>query len=147
MRRLMRGVLVGLCALAEVLLAGAIAGSSYGTDERMPPPSGPQVIMVTMAEMSYDPQTVAALPGDIVTWINYGLYAHTVTPDPVGLVTSGPSSDLRFPNGVLPGLSFSWSVPVDAAHGTKWFYHCRFYGQPGDGKSLGLGMAGSVVVK
>ena len=146
MRLLLKGVLLGICASLTTLLPGAVGTRGYGSDEGIIPVPSPTVVAVMVADMSYDPRTVVVLPGDIVTWSNYGLYAHTVTADPGG-PAGGPDSGRQFPNGLLPSLSYSWSVPVEAVSGTKWFYHCRFYGQPGDGKDFGLGMSGEIEVK
>jgi hypothetical protein len=67
--------------------------------------------------------------------------------DPLDAVLGGPDSGSAMPNGIAGGASWTWTVPADAKAGTVWYYHCMYHGQPGDGKSQGTGMAGTITVK
>lgn len=100
---------------------------------------------VGMAGNQFRPQTMAAPPGQTITFLNNCTNIHTVTLD--GAATpGGPNSDTEYPEGVRPSQTYEWTVPAKAALGTTWYYHCRFHGKPGNGVAMGTGMAGSIVV-
>jgi len=103
-------------------------------------------IDMTAIPHHFDPQTVNVDPGTAITWHNIDAVPHTVTTDPLNAAPGGPDSDSVFATGVPSGGIYSFTVPNDAAHGTKWFYHCRFHGLAGDGASLGTGMTGEIIV-
>jgi plastocyanin len=94
----------------------------------------------------YAPQSTTVAAGSTVTWTNdpNGNMVHTVTPD---ISTPGMDSGTKYPDGIPLGASFSWTVPANAKSGTAYYYHCIYHGIPGNGKSLGTGMAGVIFVK
>lgn len=100
---------------------------------------------VGMSGSQFAPPLMTAPPGQRITFLNNCTMTHTVTADP-GTPAGGPNSDAEYPNGMQPGQSYVWTIPADAADGTRWHYHCRFHGEPGDGHAIGAGMAGSVIV-
>jgi len=104
-------------------------------------------VQVGVMDSAFEPRKVAAPPGATVTWLNKGKKPHTVSADSDNSVAAGPDSAVRFPNGLQPGDSFSWTVPADAVKGTIWYYHCAFHGAEGDGSALGTGMSGAITVQ
>jgi plastocyanin len=108
------------------------------------PTTPPVTTTVVLGDGSYTPQSVTAPAGSIVSWQNSSVMQHTITPDVAGL---GPNSVSQYPTGLAPSNSFQWTVPTGAASGTQYFYHCIYHGNAGNGKSLGTGMAGVVVVQ
>lgn len=92
---------------------------------------------------SFGPKTTTAKAGQTVTWTNKDTDTHSVTVD-VG--TEGPDSDTVNPSGLATGDVYSWVVPSVAA-GTRFYYHCKFHGTPGDGTVFGTGMVGVIVVQ
>ena len=91
-------------------------------------------------------QQTNVIAGATVQWVNLDSDAHTATTDTTNLVSGGPDSDVLFPKGLKHGQTYEWVVPVTSAPGTTWYYHCRFHGSSGNGRSLGSGMAGSITV-
>ena len=87
----------------------------------------------------YSPQALTVSAGTTIVWINSSNMAHTITPD-----LSNPSMTS---GTIIPGQSFTWTVPANAKSGTKFFYHCLFHGGAGDGTTMGQGMAGVVIVQ
>jgi plastocyanin len=102
------------------------------------------VVNVSLVNHSFSPQTVTAAAGATIVWTNASAFYHTVASD-TGV--SGLNSDPQYPNGFGPNQTFSWQVPTSAAHGTVYYYHCRFHGAAGNGSSLGTGMCGSITVQ
>lgn len=99
---------------------------------------------VSMKGDMFTPASIVAPPGAVIVFMNDCTTPHTVTPDtaePAG----GPNSDVRYPQGMQPGEAYRWQVP-EAGLGTTWYYHCRFHGRPGDGTTVGTGMAGAVTI-
>jgi plastocyanin len=92
------------------------------------------------------PREISVEAGTTVQWLNLDDMAHTASADLSNDSPGGPDSDILFPNGVPIGQTFNWTVPTTAVPGTKWFYHCRFHGFPGNGQDLGAGMSGSITV-
>jgi plastocyanin len=114
-----------------------------------PPTAAPpmaMVVTVNMTSNAFAPREIRAMPGDTITWTNSDQVPHTVTVDPGNPVAGGPDSDTDQPDGINPGQSWTWKVPENATAGTTLYYHCRFHGQPVDGKTMGTGMAGAIVV-
>jgi len=109
------------------------------------PPASP--VTVTMTDSAFDPKNVMVSPGTILKWMNSGQRPHTVTVDSANVLQGGPDSGGQFPNGIQPGKTFTWTVPMDAKPGDMWYYHCKFHGSEGDGMSPGRGMAGSITVR
>lgn len=162
-----RSVLIALIAVLVLVLIGLIvyftwfasrsgpqqtnvrvtvpSGSQPGGTAAGPsaPGAGQRVDVSMTADNQFDLADVTAKAGSIVKWTNDDVKPHTVTADKTG----GPDSDSRYPDGVDPGKSFSWTVPPDAVPGAIYYYHCAFHGQPGDGKSRGTGMTGSITVQ
>jgi plastocyanin len=93
----------------------------------------------------FQPKDVTVSPGETITWTNSSSFPHSVAVD-YGSAAKGPNSDADFPRGLMGGDHWSWTVPKDAKPGTRWTYHCRFHGEPGDGKHEGLGMVGTITV-
>jgi plastocyanin len=93
---------------------------------------------------TFGPREVVVDPDAQIAWTNVDSEPHTVTPDVAG---DGPDSAAPFPNGIGPGQTFYWRVPAAATTGTRYFYHCRFHGQPGNGQGFGAGMVGVVRVR
>jgi plastocyanin len=105
------------------------------------------IFTVLMTSFQYMPREITVPAGSQITWTNEDPIEHTVTADPANPTPGGPNSDTDFPNGIPAGQSWTWQVPATAAPGTKWFYHCRFHGLPGDGTTFGAGMSGSVTIQ
>jgi plastocyanin len=121
--------------------SGTTGGATTGTT------GGTVTVLMEDDPHHFAPRDVQVSPGAVVVWTNVDEEEpHTVTSDP-GTTPGGPNSDTQFPNGLGHDLSYNWTVPSGAVSGTKWFYHCRFHGSPGNGTTLGAGMAGSVTVK
>lgn len=93
---------------------------------------------------TFGPREVLVDPDTQIAWTNVDSEPHSVTPDVAG---DGPDSATAFPNGIGPGQTFYWRVPAAAAPGTRYFYHCRFHGQAGNGQNFGNGMVGVVRVR
>jgi len=108
---------------------------------------GAGAVYATIASFQFTPRVMVAHPGDMVTWTNNDNYPHTVTSDPSTISAFGPNSDVEYPNGIRPGQSYTWIVPVNAPVGVTWYYYCRFHGAPGDGTSFGQGMTGAVTIQ
>jgi len=88
----------------------------------------------------FSPASVTVAAGTTIIWNNTStVMSHTITSDVNG---SGPLS-----SNVAPTQSFSWTVPANAKSGTKFYYHCAYHGDAGNGSSLGTGMAGVIIVK
>jgi plastocyanin len=99
----------------------------------------PATIISMTSSLTFSPQSVTAPAGSIITWSNAAVMEHTATSDVSGQgINSG---------AVAPGNTYSWTIPTNAASGTKFFYHCQFHGSAGNGHSLGSGMAGVITVK
>ena len=93
------------------------------------------------------PKTMQVRPGTIVSWVNNAGDARTVVADsPTMARDMRLTSDILYPDGIPNGESWVWLVPQDVEYGTIIYYHCRLHGQPGDGKSVGTGLAGMLVV-
>ena len=110
------------------------------------PPPMSMVVTVDMTSNAFVPGEIKAMPGDAITWANKDQVPHTVSVDPGNAVSGGPNSDTDQSNGISPGQTWTWKVPANATVGTTWYYHCRFHGRPGDGKTVGTGMAGTIVI-
>jgi plastocyanin len=93
---------------------------------------------------SFSPGNATAPAGGTVQWKNADPFRHTVASD---TNVAGMNSEGAFPGGVPAGSTFSWTVPAGAASGTVYYYHCAIHGGPGNGTSLGTGMAGSITVQ
>ena len=106
------------------------------------------VTVVNMTQQNqFSPSGISVIAGTTVKWVNADTFmAHTATSDSTNSTSGGPNSDILFPNGMSPGQTYSWIVPTSAASGTKWYYHCRFHGQAGNGQQPGTGMSGSITV-
>jgi plastocyanin len=105
-------------------------------------------INVSMTDQDkFDPESIQVEPGDTVKWTNNDTDAHAPIVDPGNEQAGGPNSDADYPDGVPAGGTYSWKVPEGVSVGAKWYYHCRFHGEPGDGHSLGTGMVGVITVK
>jgi plastocyanin len=138
-------------ALATLLLlaaAGSLLVVARAAPVNGPPPGrSATIVSVVIQSMTYTPREAAVGRGDIVVWTNSDIYQHTVTADAHNAVLGGPNSDAKYPDGFTAGQTYAWTVPADAVPGTTWYYHCRFHGQPGDGKRLGDDMSGSITVR
>lgn len=95
------------------------------------------VLKVAIRDGGYIPRVLSAGPGATVVWTNMGSHAHTVDADCPGAPQIGK---------IEPGQSCEWVVPEVACPGDRFYYHCDYHGEAGDGKSLGSGMAGAVVI-
>lgn len=100
--------------------------------------------VVSMGPTTFNAQSITVAAGSVVEWSNDSGRHHTVTTD---TGTAGLDSSSKFPAGLAQGDKFDWNVPSDAKSGTKYFYHCVFHGSAGDGKTLGFGMSGVIIVK
>jgi plastocyanin len=139
---LMAIALLGCRATVEVDRPGE--PRAVDTDVREEPPVADAAV-VTMRDSQYEPAEISVRPGATVTWMNDGRTSHTITSDP-GTPAGGPNSDADFQEGIPTGQSYEWRVPDDAVEDTRWYYHCRFHGKPGDGNTRGTGMACFVVL-
>lgn len=92
---------------------------------------------VAVRDGGYIPRVLSAAPCDTVIFTNVGHHAHTVNCDAAGAPDIGK---------IEPGCSGQWVVPQNACPGTRYYYHCSLHGKPGNGVSLGTGMAGAVVI-
>ena len=129
-------------ATASGEAGGTDPGTGGGTDVEQ---SAIVPVVMLSKPPSFDPVETTVLPGDTLEWSNQGDGPYTVTSDP-GTPAGGPNSDTAHPKGVAAGGTYQWKVPAGAASGTKWYYHCRFHGKPGDGKAPGTGMTGVIIV-
>ncbi len=135
--------------LASVWVLGLVALAATATivyAKKSKPLPGPGIGVSMMPDKTFDPQTVTAVPGQRVTWTNKDTVTHSVIPD-TGHVKGGPDSHIKHRRGIKPGQSYHWNVPDNATSGTTYYYHDKDYGKPGDGMTLGSGMAGSVTVR
>jgi len=124
-------------ATISAALGGVTATAKLGVN-----PVATQVAMT--ANHSYSPITITVPAGTVIEFINPDTRNHTVTSD---TGQSGLDSAGQYPNGMPNGSTFLWTVPAAAKSGTVYYYHCVYHGAAGNGKSLGAGMAGSIVVK
>jgi plastocyanin len=106
----------------------------------------PTKIKMTSADQ-FSPQTTTIAAGTVIQWENADTDPHAPVADTTAWLQAGLTSDTQFPSGVAAGTSWSWAVPAGTQSGTKIYYHCRFHGQAGDGKTMGTGMAGVIIVK
>ena len=91
------------------------------------------------------PKTLSVQPGTVISWRNVAGGARTVVSDSVEEQLRF-SSDADYANGIPDKERWVWIVPEDIEPGTKIFYHCRLFGKPGDGDSLGDGLTGVLQV-
>jgi plastocyanin len=128
---------------------GTPYGTPYGAPYNPPAPgvNGASMLVTMTDSWTFDPIEVDVNPGDTVRWQNNTDISHSVTVDEGNIAPGGPNSDSEAPNGVAPGHWYAWTVPADAAPGTRWYYHCRFHGEGRGGDRLGRGMAGMIVVQ
>lgn len=91
------------------------------------------------------PEAITVIPGQVLQWTNADTVVHTVIADPQ-TTAGGPDSDILYPDGIPAGGAYMWVVPSTAISGTTWFYHCRLHGTPGNGSSVGSGMAGVITI-
>jgi plastocyanin len=96
---------------------------------------------------TFSPRDIVVDRNTIVTWTNVDTDPHTVIMDSLDPVAGGPNSDVTKPAGIVSQGTFSWRVPVNAASGTIWYYHCRLHGTAGNGHNFGTGMVGVIVVR
>jgi hypothetical protein len=93
----------------------------------------------------FSPQSITAPAGSVIVWNNVSAnMLHTVTPD---IANPNMNSYSLYPSAIPSGLSFAWTVPATAKSGTAFYYHCLYHGTPGNGTSLGGGMAGVIIVQ
>lgn len=134
-------------ALGTAILAASlttlVTGCGGNDEEDVNPALEPYVISMRSGSIYSKPSMTLPL-GQTATWINEDSVPHSVTSDPLNPIDGGPNSDIEFPNGIPPGSSYSWSFPSTTVQGTTWYYHCRYHGTPGNGRSLGSGMVGVV---
>jgi len=121
---------------------GATAADETTTSSP-PPPAAPTAdgsYAVGMAGGRFEPPRLVVPAGETVTFSNTDKVKHAVLPDVAD--QGGPNSDEEFPKGMKPGDSYQWIAPSNVAVGTILAYHCRYRGGPGDGTTVGTGMAG-----
>jgi len=91
------------------------------------------------------PKTIMVRPGTVISWRNIAGGPRTVVSDAAdGMLEF--SSDDAYPDGIPDKERWVWTVPEDVEPGAKIFYHCRLYGKPSDGQTLGDGLAGLLQV-
>jgi plastocyanin len=86
----------------------------------------------------FSPKSVNAAAGQVVVWTNVSDMGHTVNGDLA-------STNLNIGYVAATGTA-TWTVPANAPHGAKYYYHCSFHGSPGNGSSFGIGMVGVIIV-
>jgi plastocyanin len=135
---------LAVAALGALIALGCGGGSSTGSTNATGS-TGTQTFNVAMTgSHTFNPVNITVPAGKTVTWTNPDVVNHTVTTD-TGF--TGFASDTQYPTGLPSGSTYSFTVPAGTASGTILYYHCRFHGNPGNGSSLGFGMAGSVTVQ
>ena len=113
-------------------------GYSATSNMTVNPVSGTTISMTE--SLTFSPQSVTVAAGTSVIWNNTSIsMSHTATSD---VAANGPAS-----SSVPPGGNYVWTVPANATSGTKFYYHCQYHGQAGNGSTLGTGMVGVVIVK
>jgi len=124
---------------AATIYAADINGYSASASLTVNPLVGTNISMTGV--YTFSPQSVTVAAGSVVIWTNTATDGmnHTASADVSGL---GPASGI-----VSPGQVYTWTVPANAKSGTNYFYHCNFHGFAGNGKSLGSGMCGVIIVK
>jgi plastocyanin len=135
-------VTVTLLLLSIVALAAFTGcnGGGFGAN--------PATVAVLATQLdTFSPRDIVVDKGTKVTWTNVDTDYHAVIVDPQNAYANGPNSDLAQPQGIPPQGKFSWTVPTNAASGTKWYYHCRFHGTAGNGQDYGTGMVGFIIVR
>jgi|GEM_PF-1667408 len=91
------------------------------------------------------PKTITVRPGTVISWRNTAGGPRTVVSDAAeGMLEF--SSDDSYPDGIPDKERWVWTVPEDIEPGAKIFYHCRLYGKPSDGETLGDGLTGLLQV-
>lgn len=144
--RTVRGGIVLLSASAfAVLLAGCGPRGRPPPTEQPPTaqpatPYGADGYTVGMAGGRFFPDDLIVPAGQTVTFINTDKVKHAVVPDVAD--SGGPDSDGDFPRGMKTGETFQWIAPTSVPVGTRYYYHCRYRGSPGDGANPGTRMAG-----
>jgi len=90
-----------------------------------------------MQGTAFIPQFANVSAGQPVTWLNADpVLIHRVVSD-TGLFDSGPLD---------PGQSFTYPIASTTAGGTRLFFHDPAFGSPGNGVTVGAGMAGGLTV-
>jgi len=130
----MRGLVIVIGAVLALVAPGCGGGGQRLVD----------AAIFAEATDTFGPRDVLVDPDAQIAWTNVDSEPHSITPDVAG---DGPDSAAAFPNGIGPGQTFYWRVPAAAAPGTRYFYHCRFHGQAGNGQNFGNGMVGVVRVR
>jgi plastocyanin len=111
------------------------------------PPVSTTSVTVIMKDNTYSPREIRITPGGTITWTNADKATHSIIADVKNLTPNGPDTEQAMPDGIAPGMSWTWKVPDTAPAGTMFYYHCKSHGQPGDGKSMGTGMSGLIVIE
>jgi plastocyanin len=132
-----------ILGIFSIFFAMGAVSCNGGTDT-----PNPAKVAVDATDLdTFDPKVIEVDAGTIVTWTNIDTDDHTVIMDPLDPIGGGPNSDTALSHNIAPGAKFVWMVPETAVAGTRWYYHCRIHGAPGDGSSYGTGMVGVIIVK
>ncbi|MHB9110973.1 MAG: outer membrane protein assembly factor BamB family protein [Armatimonadota bacterium] len=91
------------------------------------------------------PKVLPVRPGTVISWRNVAGGARTVASDSADELLRF-SSDTAYPDGIPDKERWVWIVPEDIEPDTTIFYHCRLFGKPGDGETLGDGLVGMLQV-
>ena len=136
-----------LTVLAAVLLAlAACGGGSDGGGEPaavpapapspLPAPSPSPVPspaptagpIITIQGMAFEPPSLDAAPGAVVTVLNLDAMAHSVTSQSVpGAFTPGGVAGVAFDTGAFVGRR-TFTIPANAAVGTRVPFYCSTHG-------------------
>jgi len=139
----LRKVTHGL-SLALIILGCLACLSIIGCNSDSTPDPATVAVMANELD-AFSPQEIEVDQGTVVTWTNVDSDDHTVIVDPLDPVAGGPNSDTALGHNIAPDGTYSWTVP-DVPVGTKFYYHCRLHGTPGDGTNYGTGMVGLITV-
>ena len=133
-RKICKWAMLVLVAGCILMLAGIIGcESSSGSVD---------IVMQAGPPPAFNPQIVHVDKGTTITWTNLDTVAHEIRPDIMGV---GPDSL----GPVAPnGGQYTWTVPLTAGSGDKFYYHELDAGDAGEpvGVNLGTGMSGGIIV-
>jgi plastocyanin len=93
-------------AVAAIALAGCGSGAATGTPgaaagDACAKSTASGTVAASIVDLAFDPATVSAKVGDVITWTNKGAVGHTVTVDTVpacdsGTIAAGATSSFTF---------------------------------------------------
>ncbi|BDG07299.1 cupredoxin domain-containing protein [Anaeromyxobacter paludicola] len=120
------------------ILAGAVfalsgCGGSSGTTANSSPTPTPTPTtaagrVIGISGMAFSPLQLQVTPGETVTVQNHDPMEHTVTSEATsGAFVPGAVGGVSFDVTVPPNASATFTIPANAAVGTKLPYYCRIH--------------------